>query len=88
MDINDIYLVQTCGACPEQYDAFIGTEKIGYLRLRHSNFRVDYLDCGGEVVFKHNFEYDGWKGCFSEDERDKYLNLAKEALLNKHLELV
>ncbi len=31
-----VRLVQTCFACPEQYDAFIGEEKAGYLRLRHA----------------------------------------------------
>jgi plasmid stability protein len=32
-----VRLVRTCFACPEQYDAFIGEEKVGYLRLRHGH---------------------------------------------------
>ena len=38
----EIKLIQTCGACPEQYDAFIGEEQVGYLRLRHGYFRWQY----------------------------------------------
>ena len=35
LQINGVTLVQTCGACPEQYDAYIDDKKIAYLRLRH-----------------------------------------------------
>ena len=37
-----IELVKTCGACPEQYDAYFEGYQVGYLRLRHGTFRVDY----------------------------------------------
>lgn len=30
-----IHLVKTCEACPEQYDAYLGEKRVGYLRLRH-----------------------------------------------------
>jgi hypothetical protein len=43
-----IKLVRTCFACPEQYDAFDGEKKVGYLRLRHGCFTVDYVADGND----------------------------------------
>ena len=34
-------LVQTCGACPEQYDVYEGDEEVGYMRLRHGHFHAE-----------------------------------------------
>jgi hypothetical protein len=48
---RNITLRLTCSTCPEQYDAFIGDRKVGYLRLRWGEFRVDYPDCGGEMIY-------------------------------------
>ena len=79
----EITLVQTCGACPEQYDAFIGDNQVGYLRLRHGYFRVDYPDYNGETIYSAEPKGDG---CFECDERDHYLKEAKKAILNKLLE--
>ena len=79
----EIKLIQTCGACPEQYDAFIGEEQVGYLRLRHGYFRVDYPDYSGETIYSAEPKGDG---CFDVDERDHYLEEAKKAILNKLLE--
>ena len=81
--MTEITLVQTCGACPEQYNAFIGDEQVGYLRLRHGYFRVDYPDCGGETIYSAEPKGDG---CFECDERKYYLEEAKKAILNKLLE--
>lgn len=46
MKPDDIDLEQTSGNCPEQYDAFHQGKKVGYLRLRYSQFRIDVPDCG------------------------------------------
>lgn len=73
-------LVLTCAACPEQYDAYLGGVKIGYLRLRHGFFTVDYLPG----------EYQVFSGCphgdgrFLENERVAWLNRACRALLAVH----
>ena len=48
---EEIELVKTCGESPEQYDAFYKGKQVGYLRLRHGEFRVDYPDCGDETIF-------------------------------------
>lgn len=77
---NEIRLVQTCFACPEQYDAFIGDRQVGYLRLRHGCFRVDYPAAGGETIYRANPQGDG---IFEYEERGHYLAEAKKAILNK-----
>lgn len=74
-----IVLKLTCGACPEQYDAFdeVTGKQVGYLRLRHGHFRVDYLKCGGETIYEACPQGDG---CFDEDEREYYLKFAVHAI--------
>jgi len=88
-----VRLVQTCGACPEQYDVFLGDQMIGYLRLRHGEFRADYLTplppnentdhwpWRHETVYRANPEGDG---CFAVEERDYYLRFAVDAILKRH----
>ena len=73
-----IRLVQTCFACPEQYDAFDGNGKrVGYIRLRGGRFRVQCPDIGGEDVFEHIFAHDWYKGMFEdEQERKAFLGTA------------
>ena len=77
---DDIELEQTCGSCPEQYEAFYKGKRVGYLRLRHGTFRVDYPDCGGDTLFTATPEGDG---SFRADERDGYLMLAKLAIIER-----
>jgi hypothetical protein len=75
-----IKLVLTCSACPEQYDAFLDGKQVGYLRLRHGTFRVDYPDCGGECIYQAVPNGDGE---FDDDERDYYLRFAVDAILRR-----
>ncbi len=70
-------LVQTCGACPEQYDVFRGEEKVGSLRLRHGHFRAE---CHSVTVYESSPRGDG---LFEEDEREFYLNAACFAILER-----
>lgn len=81
INVGGCYLIKTCSACPEQYDVYKGKMKIGYLRLRHGEFRADYPDCGEETVYHAEPKGDG---SFEDDERDKYLSEAVEALLKAH----
>jgi hypothetical protein len=76
-EIEGLRLVCTCPACPEQYDVFDGNKTVGYLRLRHGNFRADYPHHGGEVVYRSNPKGDG---CFLDDERKQELTNAVRAL--------
>lgn len=75
--IDDIELIQTCGACPEQYDAIVDDEIIGYLRLRHGYFSVEYK---GELVYEATPNGDG---LFEYEERPYFLRKAKQAILKK-----
>jgi hypothetical protein len=77
-------LEKTCEACPEQYDAFLGEQRIGYLRLRGGVFRADYPDCGfgfENTVYVANPKGDGQ---FHDDERQHFLDEACKALLEMH----
>ena len=78
--IEDIELIKTCDWAPEQYDAYLNGKQVGYLRLRHGKFRVDFPDCGDETIYEAEPNGDG---CFDDDEREKYLTEAKQAILNK-----
>lgn len=77
MEINGYRLVQTCGACPEQYDVFRSGMQAGYLRLRHGAFRASVPDCDGETVYEARPRGDG---IFEPDERDRFLSAAVEAI--------
>lgn len=77
MDLNDIELVQTCGACPEQYDAIYNGEIVGYLRLRHGYFSVEYK---GELVYEATPNGDG---IFEPEERSYFLWKAKRVIMKK-----
>ena len=74
-----IKLVMTCGACPEQYDAFLDEEKVGYLRLRHGCFSVEAPECGGRLIYEASPLGDGVFD--NEQERDYYLRFAVAAIL-------
>ena len=77
---DTIRLEQTCGACPEQYDAYLGAKQVGYLRLRHGYFRVDFPDCGGETIYE---AYTIGDGAFDPSEREFHLELAKDAIATR-----
>ena len=78
MNTYDINLVRTCYACPEQYDALDKDGNcIAYLRLRHGSFTVECPDVGGECVYQAEPEGDG---IFEDDERELYLDAAKQAI--------
>lgn len=73
-----ITLQQTCYACPEAYDAYYGDTHIGYLRLRHGCFTVDFGT--GDISNIVYTAYPKGDGVFCSDERDYYLDVAKDVL--------
>lgn len=77
---SDITLEKTCGACPEQYDAYYNNEIIGYLRLRHGYFSVEYPQCNGELIYE---AYPNGDGIFETNERSYYLGQAIQAIITK-----
>lgn len=79
--IDDLQLVCTCGACPEQYDVFDSKgHQVGYFRLRWGYFRADYPDAGGETVYESRTIGDG---VFDDDERIIELKNAIRAIKKK-----
>lgn len=80
MQREDIELIQTCGACPEQYDAIFDGKTVGYLRLRYGHFSVNYPYVAGELIYS---AYPSGDGIFDSDEREHYLNAAKDAIIEK-----
>ena len=78
---ENIELFQTCCAYPEQYDAIHNGDVVGYLRLRGGYFRVDVPHCGGDTIYEANPVGDGE---FEDDEREFYLEKAKQVIANWH----
>ena len=74
--LDIIRLEQTCTACPEQYDANIGDEYVGYLSLRHGCFSVK--NANGLKIYSG---YPIGDGVFDSSEREYYLTEAKKAIL-------
>ena len=73
--INGMTLIRTCTAFPEQYDVLdAGGDKVGYLRLRHGEFRAE---CRDRIVYEAEPVGDG---LFEPDERDAFLTAAVEAI--------
>lgn len=79
--IDGCDLIETCGACPEQYDVYLDGAKIGYLRLRGGYFRADYLHSGGRTLYE---AFPKGDGLFESDERDFYLNEAVRIIKAYH----
>ena len=79
VNIADYRLEQTCGACPEQYNVFLGNEQVGYLRLRHGYFYASVPDCSDNIVYE---AYTKGDGMFLNEERLYHLTKAIEAIDN------
>jgi hypothetical protein len=76
-----LILLKTCSACPEQYEAYdrLGKE-VGYFRLRHGTFRVQYPNVCGDIIYQNETKGDG---IFEDDERDHFLDTACSHILSK-----
>lgn len=81
MNESDIKFYMTCQACPEQYDAYLDGMRVGYLRLRHGNFTIDFPDVDGENIFYEKIPDDA--SVFTDEERVKYLALAQTLIFNR-----
>lgn len=79
--MNGVVLVLTCMACPEQYDAFISGDKVGYFRLRNGYFRVEHLP-SEETVYESDTRGDG---VFGSEERFTHLSAGTKALFRRHM---
>jgi len=64
-------LVEGCGACPEDYDLFLGEERVAYLRLRYGKFRIEVAHLPGTYFNVGNPKGDGVFD--NDDEREAFL---------------
>ncbi len=80
LTLHDLSLVQTCVACPEQYDVFHGGFCVGYLRLRHGHFTVAYPNYLGRLIYS---SYTVGDGAFEPGERHRHLTGALKAILKE-----
>ena len=79
---NRIYKLElSCFMCPEQWDVFSNFfDRVGYIRLRHGDFRVDYPDCGGKTLIAESVDEHGDGAFVSEEIRNVYLLKAVKAI--------
>ena len=72
-DFKGYHFVQTCSACPEQYDVFDENgNQVAYVRLRWGCLYAECPDLGGTEVYSAGIGNDA--GCFrSESERKNHL---------------
>ena len=83
MNIKGLRFIETCSACPEQYDVDYDGKQVGYIRLRYGRLTVEYPDVGGEVIYEASIG-DDWTGEFeSEEQRQYHLNNIADIILKK-----
>ena len=77
--IKGLDFIETCFACPEQYDVFINGEQVCYVRLRWGSLYAECPDVGGETVYEASIGNDA--GRFkSEDQRQYHLMQIAKAI--------
>lgn len=69
----DLHFEQTCFACPEQYDVYYRTQKVGYVRLRHGVFSVSTADMVTDL-FTQSFPLDDSSEALEPEELDLISN--------------
>ena len=84
VEARGVRLIRMPGDNPEQYEAFIGMDKIGYLRLQNRTFTVEYLSDYTARSIVYTAKPDG-VGTFSGYERSFYLNAAQAALIEAYV---
>lgn len=72
---------------PEQYDAFLNGKLVGLLHVR-GEFTVTYPDVHGKIIYEVDPFEENNLDCgefISMEQRDFYLNKAKEKIVNELL---
>lgn len=79
----DLTFINTCPACPEQYDVLnTEGEQVAYIRLRYGRLRVIIPNVGGIAIYVKEFD-DNLKGVFStQEERIDHLSSIARAIRN------
>lgn len=79
--VMGIELRKTCGACPEQYEAFCNGKQVAHLHLRSGVFTVTVPDSDGYAIMEKSPDGDG---TFFSYERETYLAMAREAIISHY----
>lgn len=84
MIINGLKFVQTCGACPEQYNVYNENHNIvGCVRLRWGRLSCKYPNVWGEEIYSASVG-DKWTGYFdSQENRNYHLNAIANRILDR-----
>ena len=77
------YELKGGGCCPEQYDVFLDGKEVAYLRMRHGCFTAELTVEGQITTLVYEDETPQGDGCFYDEEREKYLNAAINAINDK-----
>lgn len=77
LEADRISLDLECVGFPEAYVAKLDGEPVAYLRLRWGHFTVQVPDHTGKTVLS---AWPDGQGEFMDDERDRFLKLAREAI--------
>lgn len=90
MNANNLRLVCTCGACPEQFDVYSDkNELIGYIRFRWGHLQCRPQNQNGidfdTIVYAWSCD-DGWVGVIPGDVREEVLENCKQALVKYYTE--
>jgi len=81
MKAKDIRLIQTCDACPEQYDAVNESgDIVGYIRIRWGYITVLCPDAGSDTKAYSKKLHKGYGSFASQLERKMKLRKAKRAI--------
>ena len=80
VQIGGLDFILTSSACPEQLNVFEAGKQVGYLRLRHGHFTVEYPDVFGELLLEGNTIGDGM---FDDTERYEWLVKAADAIYKR-----
>ena len=84
MTIKGLNFIQTCEACPEQYDVVDDNRnQVGYVRLRWGCLRCDYPDVGKETIYSTSFDDERMGYSDSQEQREHYLNIIADKLLER-----
>lgn len=77
--------INTCPACPEQYEVYFGETIVAYVRLRFGVLRVsdDANNVYDDPFYIHDFD-DDYKGDFDNDkERDMFRHAITTLIANR-----
>lgn len=71
-DIKVTKIVQTCSACPSQWDMWDEKENYYYIRYRWGQLRVDSPH--GNTIFRKTLDESGWDGVLSTEDMQQILS--------------